>query len=216
MDPLRVLITDDHPLFRNGMRALLSSVPDMEVAGVATRGEEAIDLAASLLPDVILMDLQMPGMSGIEATRKILHTTPHIRILVITMFEDDHSVFTALRAGARGYILKDADEDEILRAIRAVGQGEAIFSPAIAQRLIDFFASPQPTLLPQIFPELTDREREILGLIAQGHSNGDIARRLTLSLKTVANHVSNIFSKLQVADRAQAIIRAREAGLARD
>ena len=216
MDPLRVLITDDHPLFRNGMRALLSSVPDMEVAGVATRGEEAIDLAASLLPDVILMDLQMPGMSGIEATRKILHTTPHIRILVITMFEDDHSVFTALRAGARGYILKDADEDEILRAIRAVGQGEAIFSPAIAQRLIDFFASPQPTLLPQIFPELTDREREILGLIAQGHSNSDIARRLTLSLKTVANHVSNIFSKLQVADRAQAIIRAREAGLARD
>ena len=216
MDPLRVLITDDHPLFRNGMRALLSSVPDMEVAGVATRGEEAIDLAASLLPDVILMDLQMPGMSGIEATRKILHTTPHIRILVITMFEDDHSVFTALRAGARGYILKDADEDEILRAIRAVGQGEAIFSPTIAQRLIDFFASPQPTLLPQIFPELTDREREILGLIAQGHSNGDIARRLTLSLKTVANHVSNIFSKLQVADRAQAIIRAREAGLAQD
>ena len=216
MDPLRLLIADDHPLFRNGMRALLSSVPDMEVAGVATRGEEAIDLAASLLPDVILMDLQMPGMSGIEATRKILHTTPHIRILVVTMFEDDHSVFTALRAGARGYILKDADEDEILRAIRAVGQGEAIFSPTIAQRLIDFFAAPQPTLLPQIFPELTDREREILGLIAQGHSNSDIARRLTLSLKTVANHVSNIFSKLQVADRAQAIIRAREAGLAQD
>ena len=216
MDPLRVLIADDHPLFRNGMRALLSSVQDMEVAGVATKGEEAVALATSLQPDVILMDLQMPGINGIEATRQILHTSPHIRILVVTMFEDDHSVFTALRAGARGYILKDADEDEILRAIRAVGRGEAIFSPTIAQRLIDFFSAPQPILLPQIFPELTDREREVLGLIAQGHNNNDIARRLGLSLKTVANHVSNIFSKLQVADRAQAIIRAREAGLARD
>ncbi len=216
MDPLRVLIADDHPLFRNGIRALLSSVQDMEVAGVATKGEEAVALATSLQPDVILMDLQMPGINGIEATRQILHTSPHIRILVVTMFEDDHSVFTALRAGARGYILKDADEDEILRAIRAVGRGEAIFSPTIAQRLIDFFSAPQPILLPQIFPELTDREREVLGLIAQGHNNNDIARRLGLSLKTVANHVSNIFSKLQVADRAQAIIRAREAGLARD
>jgi DNA-binding NarL/FixJ family response regulator len=216
MDPLRVLIADDHPLFRNGMRALLSSVQDMEVAGVATKGEEAVALATSLQPDVILMDLQMPGINGIEATRQILHTSPHIRVLVVTMFEDDHSVFTALRAGARGYILKDADEDEILRAVRAVGRGEAIFSPTIAQRLIDFFSAPQPILLPQIFPELTDREREILGLIAQGHNNNDIARRLGLSLKTVANHVSNIFSKLQVADRAQAIIRAREAGLARD
>src|SRR5438876_2367875 len=216
MDPLRVLVADDHPLFRNGMRALLTSVPDMEAAGVATNGDEAIALAASLQPDVILMDLQMPGINGIEATRQILHTSPHIRVLVVTMFEDDHSVFTALRAGARGYILKDADEDEILRAIRAVGRGEAIFSPTIAQRLIDFFSAPQPILLPQIFPELTDREREVLGLIAQGHNNNDIARRLGLSLKTVANHVSNIFSKLQVADRAQAIIRAREAGLARD
>jgi len=212
MDPLRVLIADDHPLFRNGMRALLSSVPDMEVAGIATNGDEVISLAASLQPAVILMDLQMPGIGGIEATRHILHTSPHIRVLVVTMFEDDHSVFAALRAGARGYILKDADEDEILRAIHAAGRGEAIFSPAIAQRLIDFFAAPRPLILPQLFPELTDREREILALIAQGYSNSDIARRLTLSLKTVANHVSNIFSKLQVADRAQAIIRAREAG----
>src|SRR5207244_1098973 len=152
MDPLRVLIADDHPLFRNGIRALLSSVQDMEVAGVATKGEEAVALATSLQPDVILMDLQMPG----EATRQILHTSPQFRILVVTMFEDDHSVFTALRAGARGYVLKDADEDEILRAIRAVGRGEAIFSPTIAQRLIDFFSAPQPILLPQIFPELTD------------------------------------------------------------
>lgn len=216
MEPLRILIADDHPLFRNGMRTLLKAASDMEVVGVATNGDEAIALATSLQPDVILMDIRMPGVSGIEATRQIVATSPHIRILVVTMFEDDHSVFTALRAGARGYILKDADEEEILRAIRAVGRGEAIFSPAIAQRLIDFFAAPQPVLMPQIFPELTDREREILGLIAQGHSNSDIARRLSLSLKTVANHVSNIFSKLQVADRAQAIILAREAGLARE
>ncbi len=212
MDPLRVLIADDHPLFRNGMRALLSSVPGIEVADIATNGDEIVERAASLQPDVILMDLQMPGIGGIEATRRILHTSPHIRILVVTMFEDQHSVFAALRAGARGYILKDADEDEILRAIQAVGRGEAIFSPAIAQRLIDFFAAPHAVILPQFFPELTDREREILLLIAQGYNNSDIARRLTLSLKTVANHVSNIFSKLQVADRAQAIIRAREAG----
>jgi DNA-binding NarL/FixJ family response regulator len=212
MDQLRVLIADDHPLFRNGMRALLSSDPDMEVVGIATNGDEVISLAASLQPEVILMDLQMPGIGGIEAARSILHTSPHIRILVVTMFEDDHSVFAALRAGARGYILKDADEDEILRAIRAVGRGEAIFSPTIAQHLIDFFAASYPVILPHLFPELTDREREILLLIAQGYSNSDIARHLTLSLKTVANHVSNIFSKLQVADRAQAIIRAREAG----
>ena len=216
MDPLRVLIADDHPLFRNGMRALLSAVPGIEVVDIATNGDEVIERAASLQPEVILMDLQMPGIGGIEATRRILHTSPHIRILVVTMFEDDHSVFAALRAGARGYILKDADEDEILRAISAVGRGEAIFSPAIAQRLIDFFAAPHSVILPQFFPELTDREREILLLIAQGYNNSDIARRLTLSLKTVANHVSNIFSKLQVADRAQAIIRAREAGWGQD
>lgn len=216
MDTLRVLIGDDHPLFRNGMRALLSGVPGIEVADIATNGDEVIERAATLQPDVILMDLQMPGIGGIEATRRILHTSPHIRILVVTMFEDDHSVFAALRAGARGYILKDADEDEILRAIHAVGRGEAIFSPAIAQRLIDFFAAPQAVIYPQFFPELTDREREILLLIAQGYNNSDIARRLTLSLKTVANHVSNIFSKLQVADRAQAIIRAREAGWGQD
>jgi DNA-binding NarL/FixJ family response regulator len=216
MDTLRVLIADDHPLFRNGMRALLSAVPGIEVADIATNGDEVIERANSLQPDVILMDLQMPGIGGIEATRRILHTSPHIRILVVTMFEDEHSVFAALRAGARGYILKDADEDEILRAIRAVGRSEAIFSPAIAQRLIDFFAAPHSAIPPQFFPELTDREREILLLIAQGYNNSDIARRLTLSLKTVANHVSNIFSKLQVADRAQAIIRAREAGWGQD
>ncbi len=213
MEPLRVLIAEDHPLFRKGMRALLTATPGTEVVGEATTGQEAIELAAELQPDVILMDLQMPGINGIEATRQILHTSPHIRILVVTLFEDDASIFTALRAGARGYILKDAKEEEMLRAIRAVGSGEAIFSPAIATRLMDFFAAPRPAVPKEIFPTLTEREREILQLIARGRTNNDIAKELALSTKTVGNYVSNIFSKLQVADRAQAIIRARDAGL---
>ena|SRR3989442_573863 len=213
MEPLCVLIADDHPLFRHGLSALLSASPDFEVVGEATTGEEVINLATNLQPDVILMDIQMPGVNGIEATRSILHTSPHIRILIVTMFEDDASVFTAMRAGARGYVLKDAQKVDMLQAIRAVGRGEAIFSPAIATRLIDFFSAPRPVAPPQVFPELTVREREILNLIAQGHSNTEIAARLVLSHNTVRNYVSNIFSKLQVADRAQAIIRAREAGL---
>jgi DNA-binding NarL/FixJ family response regulator len=213
MEPLRVLIADDHPLFRHGLVALLNASPDFEVVGEATTGEEAIELAASLQPDVILMDIQMPGTNGIEATRRILHTSPHIRVLIITMFEDDASVFTAMRAGARGYILKDTQKAEMLQAIRAVGRGEAIFSPAIATRLIDFFSAPRPAAPPLAFPELTAREREILGLIAQGLNNNEIASRLVLGQNTIRNYVSNIFSKLQVADRAQAIIRAREAGL---
>ncbi len=213
MEPLRVLIAEDHPLFRKGMRALLTATPGTEVVGEATTGQEAIELAAELQPDVILMDLQMPGINGIEATRQILHTSPHIRILVVTLFEDNASIFTALRAGARGYILKDAKEEEMLRAIRAVGSGEAIFSPAIATRLMDFFAAPRPAVPKEIFPTLTEREREILQLIARGRTNNDIAKELALSTKTVGNYVSNIFGKLQVADRAQAIIRARDAGL---
>jgi len=213
MDSLRILIADDHPLFRKGMRTLLTATADTEVIGEATTGREVIELAAALQPDVILMDLQMSGVNGIEATRQILQDSPNIRILVVTLFEDDASVFTALRAGARGYILKDAKEDEILRAIRAVGSGEAIFSPAIATRLMEFFATPRPSASKEIFPTLTDREREILQLIARGSTNHDIARQLVLSVKTVNNYVSNIFSKLQVADRAQAIIRARDAGL---
>jgi len=213
MEPLRVLIADDHPLFRHGLSALLSAPADFEVVGEATSGEEVIELSAKLQPDVILMDIQMPGINGIEATRRILHTSPNIRILVITMFEDDASVFMAMRAGARGYMLKDAQKADMLQAIRAVGRGEAIFSPAIATRLIEFFAAPRPVAPPQAFPEMTEREREILNLIAQGHSNTEIASRLVLSPNTVRNYVSNVFSKLQVADRAHAIIRAREAGL---
>jgi DNA-binding NarL/FixJ family response regulator len=213
MEKIRILIADDHPLFRKGMRALLSSMADVEVVGEATRGREALELAAELQPDVILMDLQMPDGGGIAATREITAASPHIRILVVTLFQDDDSVFAALRAGARGYVLKDTDEDEMVRAIRAVAGGEAIFSPAVATRLIDFFAAPRPAAPKAVFPELTEREREILSLIAQGESNAEIAARLALSLKTVRNHVSNIFSKLQVADRVQAAMRARAAGL---
>jgi DNA-binding NarL/FixJ family response regulator len=213
MESFHVLIADDHPLFRHGIQALLESTPDFEVLGEARTGEEAISLAVSLQPDMLLMDIQMPGVNGIDATRRILETTPHIRVLIVTMFEDDASVFMAMRAGARGYILKDAEKADLLRAMRAVGSGEAIFSPAIATRLIDFFSIPRPAALSQAFPELTEREREILELIAQGQSNNEIASRLTLSQSTVRNYVSTILSKLQVADRAHAIVRAREAGL---
>lgn len=212
--PLRILIADDHLLFRDGLRALLKAAPDAELVGEATTGEEAIALAAELQPDVVLMDIQMPGGNGIEATRRILHDSPHVRVLMITMYEDDSSVFTAMRAGARGYLLKGAKYDEVLRAVRAVGAGEAIFSPAIATRLIDYFANIRPAAAPQVFPELSVREREILALIARGDRNAEIAERLYLSPKTVSNHVTNILDKLQVADRAHAIIRAREAGLA--
>jgi len=213
MEKIRILIADDHPLFRDGMHGLLDSVPDTEVVGEAATGDEAIALAASLQPDVILMDIKMPGINGIQATREIVHTSPHIGILVVTMLEDDDSVFAAMRAGACGYLLKGANQAEILRAIRAVANGEAIFGPSIARRLLGFFAATRRTVPPRIFPELTEREGEILALIAQGRSNEEIAEQLSLSLKTVRNHVSNIFSKLQVADRAQAVIRAREAGL---
>ena len=196
------------------MISLLSSVPEFEVVGEAATGEEAVARAAQLQPEVVLMDLQMPEVNGIEATRRILQQSPSVRVLVVTLFEDDDSVFMALRAGARGYVLKDADEEEMVRAIRAVGRGEAIFSPNVATRVLAFFASsPAGGAQPQAFPTLTDREREILHLIAQGHPNPAIARQLSLSTKTVGNYVSNIFTKLQVADRAQAIIRAREAGL---
>jgi DNA-binding NarL/FixJ family response regulator len=213
VDRLRILIADDHLLFRDGLRALLATAADTELVGEAATGEEAVTLAAELQPDVVVMDLQMPNVNGIEATRRIVQASPHVGVLVVTMFEDDWSVFAAMRAGARGYLLKGAKYDEMLRAIRAVGGGEAIFSPAIAVRLMDYFANIRPATLPQVFPELSNREREVLALIAQGQRNDDIATQLFLSPKTVRNHVSNILSKLQVADRAQAIIRAREAGL---
>jgi DNA-binding NarL/FixJ family response regulator len=213
MEKLRVLIADDHPLFRKGLRALLDTLPDVECVGEATTGEEAIALSASLQPDLIIMDIQMPGRNGIESTRQIVQTSPHIRVLIVTLFEDNESVFAAMRAGARGYVLKDTDESEMVQAIRAAGAGQAIFSPAIATRLADFLASPHSILPRSAFPSLTEREREILGLISLGKTNAMIARELELTPKTVSNYVSNILTKLQVVDRAEAILRAKAAGL---
>jgi len=220
VDPIRILIADDHLFYREGVRTLLKGVVEVEIVGDATRGDEAVAQAATLQPDIVLMDIKMPGLNGIEATRHILQNHPGIGVLVVTMFDDDETVFAAMRAGARGYLLKDADREELVRAVSAVHRGEAIFSPAIAQRMVQYFAgllgrasavhgssgSARP------FPDLTDREREVLELIAQGHSNPAIAERLILSVKTVQNHVSNILSKLQSIDRAQAIVRARDAG----
>jgi DNA-binding NarL/FixJ family response regulator len=213
VDHIRVLVADDHPMFRDGLRALLASVPDAELVGEASTGEEAVSLAAELRPDVVVMDVQMPKGDGIEATRRIVSDSPSVRVLIVTMFEDDATVFRAMRAGARGYVLKGANYAEMLRAIKAVGDGEAVFGPQIASRLADYFAAIRPAAAPDVFPELSDREREVLGLLAEGLKNPEIAKRLYLSSKTVRNHVSNILTKLQVADRAQAIIRAREAGL---
>jgi DNA-binding NarL/FixJ family response regulator len=210
---LQILIADDHQLFRDGIRTLLLAAPDMQLAGEAETGNEVIALTAQLQPDVVLMDIQMPGINGIEATRQIVHTSPHVVVLMVTMFDDDHSVFSAMRAGARGYVLKGAKHEDMLRAIRAAGNGEAIFSPTVAARMMDFFAGMRPAKLPEVFPELSEREREVLNLIAEGYKNPEIAEELVLSPKTVRNHVSNILSKLQVADRAQAILKAREAGL---
>jgi DNA-binding NarL/FixJ family response regulator len=211
---LTVLIADDHRLFRDGVRSLLRSMPEVELTGEAASGDEAVVLAESLQPDVVIMDIAMPDLDGIEATRRIVRQSPRIGVLVMTMLDDDASVFAAMRAGARGYVLKGADHAEIMRAIRAVGGGEAIFSPAIARRLIDYFGNLRPMAPAEILPELSDREKEILEQVALGLKNVEIARRLFVSPKTVRNHVSNILSKLQVADRTQAALKAIEAGLA--
>lgn len=213
---IRLVIADDHTLFREGLRAILGAQSDIEIVGEASNGAQAVTLAASELPDVILMDVQMPELNGIAATEKILDANPHIGIIVLTMLEDDDSVFAAMRAGARGYVLKGADKAEMLRAIHAVAQGEALFGPAVAKRLMNYFhevRGMKNLAPPRAFPELTEREIEVLDLIARGYNNGEIAEKLVLSPKTVSNHISNIFSKLQVADRAQAIVRARQAGL---
>jgi len=212
-EPIRILIADDHPIFRYGMRTLLTAMPDFTVVGEAVTGEEAIHRTEMLMPDLVLMDINMPGINGIEATARIHQHHPHTAILIVTMLDDD-SVFAAMRAGARGYLLKGAEPAETLRAIRAVASGEAIFSPGAARRLMDYLAHPPvaPAKFAE-FSELSEREREVLTLIAQGLTNAAIAERLVLSPKTVRNYISEIYSKLQVANRVEAVLRARESGL---
>ena len=211
---VRVVVADDHPIVRDGLRALLTSIPDVELVGEATTGREAVRSAVTDRPDVIVMDLRMPDLDGAAATAEICRVAPDVAVLVLTMLDDDDSVFAAMRAGARGYLVKGASQQEIVRAITAVAAGEAIFGPGVARRVLRYFASPPATAAPA-FPELSPREREVLDLIAGGLTNTAIAGRLGLSAKTVGNHTSAIFAKLQVAGRAEAIIRAREAGFGR-
>jgi DNA-binding NarL/FixJ family response regulator len=211
---VRVVIADDHPIVRDGLRALLTSIPDVELVGEATTGREAVRSAVTDRPDVIVMDLRMPDLDGAAATAEICRVAPDVAVLVLTMLDDDDSVFAAMRAGARGYLVKGASQQEIVRAITAVAAGEAIFGPGVARRVLRYFASPPAAAAPA-FPELSPREREVLDLIAGGLTNAAIAGRLGLSAKTVGNHTSAIFAKLQVAGRAEAIIRAREAGFGR-
>jgi DNA-binding NarL/FixJ family response regulator len=207
---LRVLLVDDHPMMREGLSALLATVLGTTIVGECGDGESAVALADELQPSLILMDLNLPKLNGVEATRRITLANPQIAILVLTMLEDDDSVFGAMRAGARGYLLKGAGKEEVIRAINVVAAGEAIFSPPIAQRLVQYFTNMRPIIPTNAFPELTEREREVLALIVDGKSNPQIAETLSLSPKTVSNHISNIFSKLQVLDRAQAVTRARQ------
>ncbi|MBL7494800.1 response regulator transcription factor [Frankia sp. CNm7] len=209
---MRVLVVDDHPLFREGLTIAVETMPDVEVVGEAGDGDAAVEAVGRLAPDVVMMDLHMPGTNGIDATRRIVAEHPDVSVLVLTMLDGDDSVFAAMRAGARGYLLKGADRQEIARALRSVAAGEVVFSAAIASRVLAWFARGGRTT-PAPFPELTDREREILDLVAHGLTNPAIARRLHLSDKTVRNHVSNVFTKLHVADRAEAVARARDAGL---
>jgi DNA-binding NarL/FixJ family response regulator len=210
--PVRVLIADDHPVFRDGLAALLRTGPGTELAGAAADGADAVELARTTVPDVVVMDLRMPGVNGIEAIRRILAECPQAAVIVLTMFDDDDSVFAALRAGARGYLLKGADQEAIRRAVQAAAAGEAIFGPELAARMLAFMTRPPEQTAPP-FPELTGREREILELVARGQPNAAIAARLFLSEKTIRNNVSNILAKLHAAHRAQAIVLAREAGL---
>ena len=211
--PIRLFIADDHALFREGVRALLSATADIVCVGEAATGEAAVEQILVLQPHVVLMDINLPGINGIEATRRILRAHPAVGIIMVTMLEDDASVFAAVRAGARGYVLKGANHQELLQAIRAVAQGQLLFGPAIAARITHFFAKAQPAGAGQPLPELSEREREILELMARHYTNPEIAQQLGIGAKTIRNHVSNIFNKLQVATRAQAIDKARQAGL---
>lgn len=210
---IRVLIADDQAITRTGLQHLLAEDAGIEVVGAARTGGEAVALAAELQPDVILMDLRMPELNGIEATRQIYRASPRVGILVLTVFEDDASVFPAIRAGARGYLLKHTEQDELLRAIRTVAQGGAIFSPGIAQRVLGYLNVPPPAAGRGVFDGLLPREREILEGIARGQTNGEIAEQLSLSPKTVSNYISNILLKVHATDRAKLMLMALDAGL---
>lgn len=210
---MRVLVADDHPLFRAGVVMLLGTDRRTETVGEAATGAEAVAMALALRPDVVVMDLHLPGLDGVAATRRILDEAPDVGILILTMSDEEEAVVAALRAGARGYLLKEAGPAEILAAVLSVGEGASVFGPTIARRITSLLAGPTPVAP---FPELTAREREVLELIARGHTNPAIARQLVLSPKTVRNHISNIFAKLQVQARGEAIVRAREAGLGRN
>ncbi len=211
--PIRVLLADDHPVVRHGLAALLGTLDDFEVVGEAVDGEGAVREAQVTRPDVVLMDVRMPGVDGVEATRRIRQAVPEVAVLVLTMYDDDATVFTAMQAGARGYLLKGAEQDEIADGIRAVARGQAIFGPGIAARLLDHFANPPAPAAAEPFPELTARERDVLGLLAGGRRTAEIAEALHLSPKTVSNNLTTIFAKLEVTDRTAAVIRARERGL---
>ena len=213
LEAIRILIADDQAITRSGLQTMLAAHPDMQVIGEARNGQEVIELAAALQPDVILMDVRMPGTNGIEATRRIHRASPHIRILVLTVFDDDTLVFPAIRAGAGGYLLKNAEQDELLRAIRTVANGGAIFSPGIAHKVLGYLSAPQQNAPRESFDELSAREREILELIAQGKTNAEIAMTLNLSAKTVSNYISNVLLKLHATDRAKLMLMALEAGL---
>jgi len=208
---LMIVVADDHAIVREGLRALLSAVQGYELIGTASTGAEAVRAAVTLRPDVLVMDIQMPDTTGIEATREISRVAPSVAVLILTMFDDDESVFAAMRAGALGYVLKGAAPDEMIRAIAAVAGGEAIFGAGVARRALTYLSAPRSR--EPAFPELTPREHEVLGLIAAGRSNPAIAAQLGVAANTISNHISNIFAKLQVASRAEAIVRARTAGL---
>jgi DNA-binding NarL/FixJ family response regulator len=208
-----VVVADDHPMFRFGLLAALAGVEDIEVVGEAGDGVELLAVVARTRPDVVLTDLTMPRMDGATATLRIREAHRTVGVVVLTMHDDDEAVFAAMRAGANGYLLKGADRDDIVRAVLSVARGDAVYGPSVARRIVEFFTGASRTYSAQVFPELTDREREVLDLIAAGHGNHEVARRLVLSEKTVRNHVSAILTKLQIADRATAIVRAREAGL---
>lgn len=213
MEKTRILIADDQAITRGGLRLLLSEVDDLEIVGEARDGEEVVALAASEQPDVILMDLRMPGVNGIEATRRIHRTSPHIGILILTVFEDDTSIFPAIRAGARGYLLKNSEQEDLVRAINTVANGGAIFSPGIAQKVLGYLTTPPPQMPTNIFDELTEREREILEYMAQGKTNAEIAAILNLSHKTISNYISNVLLKVHATDRAKLMLMALEAGM---